>query len=74
MVIPAMDYIDEAFMNGILDKRSLSPAIHAALRLTKSTLNHYYSLTDSSDVYQIAISMYPGTEILFPDNLYSSTS
>ena len=51
MVIPAMDYIDETFTNGVLASKSLSPAIRAALKLAKMMLNHYYSLTDSSDVY-----------------------
>ena len=66
MVIPAMDYIDETFTNGVLDSKSLSPAIRAALKLAKMTLNRYYSLTDSSDVYRIAIGTYscPNTRAL----------
>ncbi|KIL61192.1 hypothetical protein M378DRAFT_48619, partial [Amanita muscaria Koide BX008] len=55
MVIPAMDYIDETFTNGILNKRKLDPAIRAAIGLAKKTLNRYYTLTDSSDLYRIAM-------------------
>ncbi|KIL65170.1 hypothetical protein M378DRAFT_77314 [Amanita muscaria Koide BX008] len=57
-VIPAMDYIDEAFTNGILNKKELDPAIRAALGLAKKTLNRYYTLTDSSELYRIAMGMF----------------
>jgi hypothetical protein len=50
-----MDYIDELFTTGMLKKQDLSPAICAALSLTKKTLNRYYSLTDSSELYRIAM-------------------
>ena len=55
MVIPAMDYIDETFTKGMLKKKTLNPAIRAAIGLAKKTLNRYYSLTDSSDLYCIAM-------------------
>lgn len=55
MVIPAMDYIDEVFTKGILQRTMLDPAIRAALGLAKKTLNRYYSLTDSSNLYCIAM-------------------
>ena len=55
MVIPSMDYLDEVFTNGILKKDLLHPAICAAIGLGKKTLNHYYSLTDSSELYRIAM-------------------
>ena len=55
MVIPAMDYLDEVFTNGILKKDLLHPAIHAAIGLGKKTLNRYYSLTDSLELYHIAM-------------------
>ena len=55
VVIPAMDYIDEVFTNGALKKEVLHPAIRAAIRLGKRTLNHYYSLTDSSELYHITM-------------------
>ena len=55
MVIPAMDYIDKVFTNGALKKEVLHPAIRAVIGLGKRTLNHYYSLTDSSELYRIAM-------------------
>ena len=55
MVIPAMDYIDKVFTNGALKKEVLHPAICAVIGLGKRTLNHYYSLTDSSELYRIAM-------------------
>ena len=56
MVIPAMDYVDEVFTTGMLDHTHFDPAICATIRLAKKTLNKYYSLTDSSKVYCIAMS------------------
>jgi hypothetical protein len=56
MVIPAMDLINGMFTNFILKKQALNPTIHSALGLAKCTLNRYYSLTDSSDIYHIAMS------------------
>jgi hypothetical protein len=55
MVIPAMDHIDQVFTNCIIKKEQLEPAIRAALGLAKRTLNRYYSLTDLSEVYRIAM-------------------
>ena len=56
MVMPAMDYIDEIFTTGLLNDRRLDPAIRAAIGLAKKTLNRYYSKTDTSDLYRIAMS------------------
>ena len=50
-----MDYIDEAFTNGILNKKELDPAVWAAMGLVKKTLNRYYTLTDASELYRIAM-------------------
>ena len=58
MVIPAMDYIDTTFTTGLLKKEELDLMIHAALGLAKCTINRYYSLTDSSELYCIAMGMY----------------
>lgn len=58
MVIPAMDHIDTTFTNCIINKACLQPAIRTALGLAKNTLNRYYSLTDSSNVYHIAMGMF----------------
>jgi hypothetical protein len=63
MVIPAMDYIDEVFTTGMLAEEAFDPAIRAAVGLAKKTLNKYYSLTDSSRVYRVAMSNYfPATQ------------
>lgn len=54
-VIPAMDAIDEVFATGMLNNTLLSPPIRHALTIGKRTLNKYYSLTDDSDLFRIAI-------------------
>ncbi|KAJ8584174.1 hypothetical protein M405DRAFT_684601, partial [Rhizopogon salebrosus TDB-379] len=59
MVIPAMDHIDTTFTSGMIQKELLHPAIRVALSLVKKTLNRYYSLTDSSEVYRIAMVLHP---------------
>jgi hypothetical protein len=56
IVIPAMDFINDKLTAHTHD-RTLSPAIKASLELGKKTLNRYYSLTDSSEVYRIAMGM-----------------
>ena len=63
MVILAMDYIDEVFTTSMLAEEAFNPAIRMAVGLTKKTLNKYYSLTDSSRVYCVAMSKYfPATQ------------
>ncbi|KIJ09044.1 hypothetical protein PAXINDRAFT_88027 [Paxillus involutus ATCC 200175] len=59
MVIPAMDHIDSVLTDGILNLKALNPAIRAALRLAKRTLNRYYSLTDTSETYRITMILHP---------------
>jgi len=54
-IIPAMDAIDEAFANGIIDNQLLSEPIRHALSVGKKTLNKYYALTDDSDIYRMAM-------------------
>jgi hypothetical protein len=49
-----MDYVDEKLTSYSHNKK-YSLSIHAAVWLAKKTLNHYYELTDSSEVYRIAI-------------------
>ncbi|KAE9383909.1 hypothetical protein BT96DRAFT_843140 [Gymnopus androsaceus JB14] len=56
-VIPAMDAIDEAFATGIIDQEILSEPIRHMLSTGKKTLNKYYTLTDDSDIYRMAMSM-----------------
>jgi hypothetical protein len=51
-----MDEIDKRFTNITIDP-SVDPAIRAAMRFAKGTLNLYYSLTDSSEAYRIAMGM-----------------
>ncbi|KAH7903431.1 hypothetical protein BJ138DRAFT_1020640 [Hygrophoropsis aurantiaca] len=68
MVIPAMDHIDTTFTQGIIKKGAnktdtLSPAIRAALGLAKKTLNRYYSKTDASEVYRIAMILHPSHKL-----------
>jgi hypothetical protein len=54
-VIPAMDHIDSVLATNAIDNRYCL-AIQAALTIGKKTLNHYYSKTDLSNVYRIAMS------------------
>jgi hypothetical protein len=56
-VIPAMDHIDTQLTTNAIDT-SLNPTIRASMQLAKKTLNRYYSLTDDSEVYRIAMGMY----------------
>jgi len=70
MVIPAIDYIDETFTNSMLSKGRLDPAIQAAIELAKKTLNWYYSLTDCSGLYCIAMGNYFSLYLMdFDDSL-----
>jgi hypothetical protein len=56
MVIPAMDHIDEKLTTKSLNVDNC-PAVRITLSFAKKTLNRYYNLTDSSEVYCIAISV-----------------
>lgn len=53
-VIPAMDYIDQQLTTDALNLR-YSASIQAALSLGKKTLNRYYTMTDHSEIYRIAM-------------------
>jgi hypothetical protein len=53
-VIPAMDHIDETLTSQSLNP-AYAPSIHAALGLAKKVINTYYSATDFSDVYRVAM-------------------
>ena len=57
VVIPAMDHIDTTFTGYTLPGSEKPPAIRAAVEVAKKTLNKYYSLTDSSELYRIAMGM-----------------
>lgn len=51
-----MDDIDETLEMSIKNEK-YSPALVHALTLGKRTLNKYYSQTDASELYHIALSM-----------------
>ncbi|KAG2343373.1 hypothetical protein BDR05DRAFT_839509, partial [Suillus weaverae] len=53
-IIPAIDHINEILISHKSDE-SLNSSVCAALSLGKKTLDQYYSLTDSSEVYWIAM-------------------
>ncbi|KAF9470670.1 hypothetical protein BDN70DRAFT_909489 [Pholiota conissans] len=61
-VIPAMDHIDALFTIYCMNPKS-NPAICALISIAKKTLNYYYSLTDYSEVYQIAMILHPGYKL-----------
>ncbi len=59
-----MDHIDQVLGTHIIEKVmpdksvktvKLQPAIRASLALAKKTLNKYYSKTDFTDTYRIAM-------------------
>jgi len=53
-VIPAMDHIDKVLTAGASNAEFSNP-IRAALMMGKKTLNRYYSKTNISEVYRIAM-------------------
>ena len=53
-IIPAMDYLDLQLATSALNPK-YSELIKASVTLGKKTLNHYNDLTDSSDLYHIAM-------------------
>ena len=54
MVIPAMGLIDSVLSTSVANQ-CFTPAIWAALTMGKQTLTHYYTKTNMSDVYRIAM-------------------
>src|ERR1700722_19934437 len=56
-VIPAMDHIDRVLATNAIESRS-GLAVQAALSIGKKTSNHYYSKTDLSNIYRIAMGKY----------------
>jgi hypothetical protein len=54
MVIPAMDHLDKVFATNSLNTGYVM-AIRMSLAVGKCIINQYYSLTDSSKVYQIVM-------------------
>ena len=57
-VIPAMEHIDITFTTITLSSSNKKPVIRTANKFAKQTLNKYYSLTDASELYQIAVGMF----------------
>ncbi|PIL33222.1 hypothetical protein GSI_04672 [Ganoderma sinense ZZ0214-1] len=57
-VIPAMDKLDK-FLTDTSRNGKLQPTIRVASSLAKETLNRYYSYTDMSKAYRIAMVMHP---------------
>ncbi len=55
-VIPAIDKID-MILASKAEAHNYTPAVKAALKLGQQTLNRYYSKTDNSEIYRIAMSM-----------------
>ena len=58
-VIPAMDLVDQRLATAVASPETYNPAIRTACELAKITLNKYYSLSDASKLYRIAMSMRP---------------
>jgi hypothetical protein len=57
-VIPAMDRM-HASLHAACNNEDYSAAIRAALKIGRKLLNKYYSITDNSEVYRIAMGMWP---------------
>jgi hypothetical protein len=60
-VIPAMDRITN-HLNHQTGK-AYHPSLAAAMRLARKKLDRYYSLTDSSTIYRIAMVLHPGMKL-----------
>ncbi|KAI1782429.1 hypothetical protein LXA43DRAFT_905789 [Ganoderma leucocontextum] len=58
-VIPAMDHVDNKLTDANLAKEKYDYAIRVACSLAKRTLNKYYSLTDASITYRLAMILHP---------------
>ncbi|KAF8992024.1 hypothetical protein BDZ89DRAFT_898258, partial [Hymenopellis radicata] len=64
-VIPAMDKLDAMLATAVVRKRGdesdvvLAAPMRAAVLVAKDTLNKYYSLSDESEVYRIALVLHP---------------
>ncbi|KAF8583965.1 hypothetical protein K439DRAFT_1259331, partial [Ramaria rubella] len=63
-VIPAMDHIDWHLASSSLNHK-YNAAIHSSLVIAKKTLNWYYDLTDTSEVYRIAMVLHPHHKLAY---------
>jgi hypothetical protein len=52
-----MDHLDE-HLTSVVVSHKYDPAIRAAVRIGKKTLNRYYDRTDHSELYRIAMSKF----------------
>ncbi|KAF8234907.1 hypothetical protein L208DRAFT_1259687, partial [Tricholoma matsutake] len=64
-VIPAMDHINTVFTNAILPSSKTHPSVHTAIKITKQTLNKYYSLMDPSELYRITMVLHPHHKLVY---------
>ncbi|KAG2112004.1 uncharacterized protein F5147DRAFT_572773, partial [Suillus discolor] len=64
IVIPVMDLIDETLTTCSMNQQLL-PSIRVAAGLAKKTLNCHYELTDSSEVYRIAMVLHPRHKLAY---------
>jgi hypothetical protein len=60
-IIPAMDLLTDGLNPS--SKSAYNPGIMAALKLARKKMDCYYSLTDSSHVYRIAMVLHPGMKL-----------
>lgn len=58
-VIPAIDHIDQVLITASISHRKYDNTIRVACKLASRLLNKYYSLTNSSNTYRIALSTSP---------------
>ncbi|GLB45613.1 putative hAT family C-terminal dimerisation region [Lyophyllum shimeji] len=63
-----MDHIDKV-LTTLAHNTAYDPAIRSSLALGKKTLDRYYSLTDSSEVYRIAMVLHPRYKLQYFKNL-----
>ncbi|KAJ7065553.1 hypothetical protein C8F01DRAFT_982162 [Mycena amicta] len=65
-VITTMDKIDDLITTTIVSpsaRRPIHNIVRKALNLAKTTLNKYYSRTDTSNVYRIAMVLHPSLKL-----------
>ena len=60
-VIPTMDRLTDGL--NTVTKKPYHAAIKAAMKLARAKMNRYYSLTDSSSAYRIAMVLHPGMKL-----------
>ncbi|KAE9390198.1 hypothetical protein BT96DRAFT_781871, partial [Gymnopus androsaceus JB14] len=73
-VIPAMDQLDKNFAVGILNNHILSAPLRHAISIGKRTINKYYELSDSSDIYSISMVLHPSYKTTYFTRLNWSDS